>query len=52
MAYVEGFSHKEIADAVGLKAGSIRLLLFRARHKLAGLLKRSKETEARSQKLE
>jgi len=38
MAYVEGFSHKEIAEAVGLKAGSIRLLLFRARHKLAGLL--------------
>ena len=38
MAYVEGFSHKEIAASVGLKAGSIRLLLFRARHKLAGLL--------------
>ncbi len=46
MAYVEGFSHKEIADAVGLKAGSIRLLLFRARHKLAGLLKKSQETGA------
>jgi RNA polymerase sigma-70 factor, ECF subfamily len=39
MAYVEGFSHQEIADAVGLKAASIRLLLFRARHKLAGLLR-------------
>jgi RNA polymerase sigma-70 factor, ECF subfamily len=44
MAYVEGFSHKEIANAVGLKAGSIRLLLFRARHKLAGLLNRSQES--------
>ena len=40
MAYVEGFSHKEIADAVGVKVTSIRLLLFRARHKLAGLLSR------------
>jgi RNA polymerase sigma-70 factor (ECF subfamily) len=38
LAYVEGSSHKEIADSTGLKAGSIRLLLFRARHKLAGLV--------------
>lgn len=39
LAYVEGFSHNEIADMVGLKAASIRLLLFRARHKLARLLR-------------
>jgi RNA polymerase sigma-70 factor (ECF subfamily) len=38
LAYVEGSSHKEIADSTGLKAGSIRLLLFRARRKLAGLV--------------
>jgi RNA polymerase sigma-70 factor, ECF subfamily len=38
LAYVEGSSHKEIADSTGLKAGSIRLLLFRARRKLAGLI--------------
>ena len=39
LAYVEGSSHKEIAEIVGLKAGSIRLLLFRARHRLAQLLR-------------
>src|SRR5579863_2018634 len=40
LAYVEGSSHKEIAEVVGLRAGSIRLLLFRARGKLADLLRR------------
>jgi RNA polymerase sigma-70 factor, ECF subfamily len=39
LAYVEGSSHKEIAEVVGLRAGSVRLLLFRARHKMAGLLR-------------
>ena len=39
LAYVEGSSHKEIAEIAGLKAASIRLLLFRARHKLAELLR-------------
>ena len=40
LAYVEGFSHKQIAEAIGLKAESIRLLVFRARQKLAGLLRK------------
>jgi RNA polymerase sigma-70 factor (ECF subfamily) len=39
LAYVEGSSHKEIAAIVGLKEQSIRTMLFRARHKLAGLLR-------------
>ena len=39
LAYVEGSNHKEIADCTGLKAGSIRLLLFRARRRLAGLIR-------------
>ena len=39
LAYVEGSSHKEIAEAMGLRASSIRLLLFRARHKLAALIR-------------
>jgi RNA polymerase sigma-70 factor, ECF subfamily len=39
LAYVEGSTHKEIAEVVGLRARSIRLLLFRARHKMAGLLR-------------
>ena len=43
LAYVEGSSHKEIAEMVGLRAGSIRLLLFRARHKMANLLRQREE---------
>lgn len=39
LAYVEGSSHKEIAEVLGLKAASVRLLLFRARRRLAGLLR-------------
>ena len=39
LAYVEGASHKEIADYTGLKAGSIRLLLYRARRRLADLIR-------------
>ena len=41
LAYVEGSSHKEIAEVVGLRSGSIRLLLFRARHKLADVLRKA-----------
>ena len=38
LAYAEGSSHREIADTLGLRAGGIRVLLFRARRKLAALL--------------
>ena len=38
LAYVEGSNHDEIADCTGLRAGSVRLLLLRARHKLAELI--------------
>jgi len=38
LAYVEGMNHTEIASATGLSAISIRLLLFRARRRAAGLL--------------
>jgi len=38
LAYVEGSNHQEIADSTGLGAASIRMLLFRARHKLAELI--------------
>ncbi|MGH9433796.1 MAG: RNA polymerase sigma factor [Terriglobia bacterium] len=40
LAYGEGSSHKEIAEVVGLKAASIRLLLFRARRRVADLLRK------------
>jgi RNA polymerase sigma-70 factor (ECF subfamily) len=39
LAYVEGMSHAEIAEATGLNILSIRLLLFRARRHAAGLLR-------------
>lgn len=38
MAYAQGSSHKEIAVVVGVKADSVKPLLFRARRKLAELL--------------
>jgi RNA polymerase sigma-70 factor (ECF subfamily) len=39
LAYAQGSSHREIADSLGLKTGSIKLLLFRARKRLAELLR-------------
>lgn len=39
LAYAQGSSHAEIGTALGLKTGSIKPLLFRARHKLAALLR-------------
>ena len=38
LAHAEGYSHREIAEVTGLAAASIRLLLFRARRKIAALL--------------
>lgn len=38
LAYVEGYDHKEIAATLGLQSLSVRVLLFRARRRLAGLL--------------
>lgn len=38
LAYAQGSSHNEIAEVLGLKTGSIKLLLFRARRKLAAML--------------
>jgi RNA polymerase sigma-70 factor (ECF subfamily) len=39
LAYVEGSSHREIAEILGLREISIRPMLFRAKQKLAGLLR-------------
>jgi len=38
LAYAQGSSHREIAAVVGVKAESVKPLLFRARRKLAELL--------------
>lgn len=40
LAHVEGSEHAEIARALGLKAASVPVLLFRARRKLAGLVRK------------
>lgn len=39
LAYVEGSSHREISRIVGMKEQSIRTMLFRARQRLAGMLR-------------
>jgi RNA polymerase sigma-70 factor, ECF subfamily len=39
LAYAQGSSHEEIAQTLGLKTSSIKMLLFRARRRLAGLLR-------------
>jgi RNA polymerase sigma-70 factor, ECF subfamily len=41
LAYAEGSSHEEIAASLGLRAGSVKTLLFRARQRLAALLPRT-----------
>ena len=46
LAYVEGYDHKEIAAVLDLKEKSVRVLLFRARQNLAGLLKPQKGYES------
>jgi len=40
LAYAEGSSHQEIATVLGVKTASVKLLLFRARRRLAGVLGR------------
>jgi RNA polymerase sigma-70 factor (ECF subfamily) len=39
LAHAEGYSHREIAQIMGLASASIRLLLFRARRKMAAYLR-------------
>jgi RNA polymerase sigma-70 factor (ECF subfamily) len=38
LAHAENYSHQEIADIMGLATASVRLLLFRARRKMRGLM--------------
>ena len=39
LAYVEGFTHKEIAQMIGVRAASVRPMLARARDHLSEMLK-------------
>jgi len=43
LAYVEGYEHREIAGILKLNSMSVRVLLFRARRKLAQLLESEKK---------
>jgi RNA polymerase sigma-70 factor (ECF subfamily) len=45
LAYAHGSSHDEIAESLGVKPSSIKLLLFRARRSLAALLNPTKGRE-------
>ena len=38
LAYAQGFSHEEIASQLGLRTGSLKALLFRARRRLMTVL--------------
>jgi len=46
LAYVEGAEHREIAAACGLRERSVRVLLHRARRKLASLIGQRETTSA------
>jgi RNA polymerase sigma-70 factor (ECF subfamily) len=50
LAYAQGSSHEEIGAALGLKTGSIKPLLFRARQKLAALLHRDRTGGSRAER--
>lgn len=48
LAYVEGYSYSEIAEMTNTKKNSLKVQLFRAREKMATILK-SQEQEGRTQ---
>jgi RNA polymerase sigma-70 factor (ECF subfamily) len=39
LAYAHGSSHQEIAETLGLKTASVKAMLFRARRRLASMLR-------------
>jgi len=45
LAHVEGADHREIAAALDLRVGSVRVLLWRARRKLARWLRRAGDSD-------
>jgi RNA polymerase sigma-70 factor, ECF subfamily len=45
LAYAQGSSHREIAASLGLRTGSVKLLLFRARRRLATILRGAKQED-------
>jgi RNA polymerase sigma-70 factor (ECF subfamily) len=45
LAYAQGHAHTEIAETLGIKTGSVKLLLFRARRRLAGVLRSTRPAD-------
>jgi RNA polymerase sigma-70 factor (ECF subfamily) len=41
LAYVEGYGHREISAIMGVGERSVRVMLFRARNRMAGSLRRA-----------
>ena len=48
LAYAQGWSHAEIAAALGLKTASLKMLLHRARRRLLGLLTNPRDMGGKS----
>jgi RNA polymerase sigma-70 factor (ECF subfamily) len=44
LAYAQGASHQEIAAVVGVKTASVKSLLYRARRRMAGLLRQEERS--------
>jgi RNA polymerase sigma-70 factor (ECF subfamily) len=42
LAYAEGYDHREVAQVLGVGRASVRVLLFRAKRKLARLLEKER----------
>lgn len=45
LAYVDGYAHREIAEILAVEPGSVRVMLFRAKKKLASRLVPEKQKE-------
>ena len=50
LAYAQGSSHKEIAESLGLRTASVKLLLFRARRRLAAPADRQPRRRTRKER--
>jgi RNA polymerase sigma-70 factor (ECF subfamily) len=48
LAHAEGYSHREIAEITGLASASIRILLFRARRRIARFLREKSPSDRSS----
>ncbi len=50
LAFVEGYTHREISDIMGLNEKSVKVMLFRVKKKFAGILKVKGYGEGKNEK--